>query len=349
MGTYNSYYPYVGIWACGLVLTALLCPLVHSLAMRMGVMDHPDARKVHRDPIPRWGGIAIFVSFYFTLGIALLFSMEDAVPPVARFTGGIVGAVSGAGNQLASDLASRNALLGILFGGCLMALLGMLDDILQLPARAKLVGQILIAVVFWHFGVSIGFLSQPSSGIVFLPWWMVLGLTVFWIVGLTNAVNLLDGLDGLLSGVAGISAAFLCVVSIMKGQAMVAVMLAALSGSALGFLRYNFNPARMFMGDTGSLFLGAMFSSLSIMGALKIPTTVALLIPVFIMGLPIMDTAWAIIRRAASRRPIFAPDKEHLHHRLLGLGLSQKQVVAVIWMFNAMLGIVGVILAYSVH
>jgi len=345
----STYLPYLGVWLLGLLLTALLCPLVYSLAVRMGVMDVPDERKVHRDPIPRWGGVAIILSFYFTLAVALLFSLGDAVSPVVRFAGGIIGAVSGAGDQLPSDLAARNMLLGIFMGGTMMALLGMIDDVVSLPPKAKLAGQLVVAAVFVHFGVRIGFLTHPTSGIFFLPTWVTIGITVFWIVGLTNAINLLDGLDGLLAGVSGISAAFLCVVSIMKGQMLVAMMLAALSGSALGFLRYNFNPARMFMGDTGSLFLGVMFASLSIMGALKLPTTVAFLIPVLIMGLPVLDTTMAIIRRAARKRPIFAPDKEHLHHQLLGLGLSQRQVVAVIWMFSGLLGLVGVILAYSVR
>jgi len=349
LGSHSSFLPYIGCWASGLVLTALLCPLVHRLATRMGVIDHPDHRKVHREPIARWGGLAIYLSFFFTLGMALWFSLGEAVSPVARFTGGIIGAVSGSGDQLSSDLAARGNLVGIFLGGSLMLILGMLDDLLTLSAKIKLVGQIAIASMFVNYGISIGFLSHPSSGIVFLPDWFAGFLTVFWIVGLTNAINLLDGLDGLLAGVSGISAAFLCVVSIMKGQMLVAIMLATLSGSALGFLRYNYNPARMFMGDTGSLFLGVMFASLSIMGALKLSTTVAFMIPVLIMGLPILDTSWAIIRRAARRKPIFAADKEHLHHRLLGLGLSQKQVVAVIWMFNVMLGVVGVILAYSVH
>ena len=345
----STYIPYLGVWLCGMVLTALLCPLVYRLAMTMGVMDLPDERKVHRDPIPRWGGIAIGLSFYFTVGIALLLSLGDSEASVARYAGGIVGAMSGATDTLSSDLASRKALLGLLFGGTLMMLLGMFDDMTGMPAKGKLAGQIVISSVLVHFGVQIGFLSHPSSGILFLPTWLMYALTVFWLVGLTNAINLLDGLDGLLSGVSGISAAFLCVVSIMKGQVMVALLLAALSGSAIGFLRYNFNPARMFMGDTGSLFLGLMFASLSIMGALKIPTTVAFVIPVLVMGLPILDTSWAIIRRAANRRPIFQPDKEHLHHRLLGLGLSQKQVVMVIWMLNLVLGTLGLIVACNVQ
>jgi UDP-GlcNAc:undecaprenyl-phosphate/decaprenyl-phosphate GlcNAc-1-phosphate transferase len=345
----GAYLPYLGIWLCGLVLTALLCPAVYTLALRMGVMDVPDERKVHRDPIPRWGGIAIGISFFVTVGGALLFSLGDADAVAARFAGGVVGAVSGASDILSGDLASRKALLGLLFGGSLMLILGMLDDMTGMPAKVKLLGQIAISSIMVAFGVQIGFLSHPSSGIVFLPSWAMYGLTVFWLVGLTNAINLLDGLDGLLSGVSGISAAFLCIVSIMKGQVLVAIMLAALSGSAFGFLRYNFNPARMFMGDTGSLFLGLMFASLSIMGALKIPTTVAFLIPVLVMGLPILDTSWAIIRRAAKRRPIFSPDKEHLHHRLLGLGLSQRQVVMVIWMFNLVLGMLGLIVACNVQ
>jgi len=338
--------PYIGIWLCGLVLTAGVSPLVLRLAVRAGVMDQPDARKVHSTPIPRWGGLAIYLSFYFTLGVALTFALGAAVSPVARFAGGIVGAVSAAGDQMPSDYAARDALLGLFIGGTLMLILGMLDDRWSLPARVKLAGQIVVALIVTHFGIEIGFISHPTSGVMFLPGWLALGLTVFWLVGLTNAINLLDGLDGLLAGVSGISAAFLCAVSVMKGQMLVAIMLAALSGAALGFLRYNFNPARMFMGDAGSLFLGMMFASLSIMGALKLPTTVAFLIPVFVMGLPILDTSWAIVRRAARRRPIFQPDREHLHHRLLNMGLSQRQVVAVIWVFSAVLGMAGVILAY---
>lgn len=345
----SLYAPYIVVWLIGVVLTALLCPVAYRLATRMGVLDQPDARKVHSDPIPRWGGVAIFMSFYLTVGIALWFSMGGSVTPVARFVGGVTGALSGAGDQLPSDQSARSMLIGLLLGGSLMVLLGMIDDVLGLPAKIKLLGQIVVAGVFVYFGIQISFLSHFQHGVVYLPDWTARALTVFWIIGLTNAINLLDGLDGLLAGVSGISAAFLCVVSLMKGQVMVALMLAALSGSALGFLRYNFNPARMFMGDTGSLFLGCMFACLSIMGALKLSATLALLVPIFIMGLPIADTAWAIIRRAANRRPIFQADKEHLHHRLLGLGLSQRQVVAVIWMINGMLGLLGVILAYTVR
>ncbi|NDD27915.1 MAG: undecaprenyl/decaprenyl-phosphate alpha-N-acetylglucosaminyl 1-phosphate transferase [Proteobacteria bacterium] len=345
----SSYLPYIAVWLTGLVITALLCPLVYRLATRMGVIDLPDARKVHSDPIPRWGGVAIALSFYFTTGFALWWSLGESVSPVARFVGGVTGALSGAGDQLPSDLAARSTLFGLLCGGALMVLLGMVDDVLALPAKAKLAGQIVIACVFVYFGIQISFFSHLQHGIVYLPEWAARVITVIWIIGLTNAVNLLDGLDGLLSGVSGISAAFLCVVSLMKGQVLVALLLAALSGSAFGFLRYNFNPARMFMGDTGSLFLGSMFACLSIMGALKISATLALLVPVFIMGLPIADTAWAIIRRAANGRPIFQADKEHLHHRLLSLGLSQRQAVAVIWMVNGMLGLLGVILAYTVR
>ena len=345
----STYLPYLAVWVGALLLSALLCPLVYRLATRVGVLDQPDARKVHTTPVPRWGGVSIFLGFYFAVGVALWFSLGEAVSPVARFVGGVTGALSAAGDQLPSDQAARSAMVGLLLGGTLMVLLGMLDDLLALPARVKLLGQFLIAWVFVYFGIEIKFVGQFRYGIVYLPNWLSYSLTIFWIIGLTNAINLLDGLDGLLSGVSGISAGFLCVVSLMKGQVLVALMLAALSGSAFGFLRYNFNPARMFMGDTGSLFLGCMFACLSIMGALKLSATLAFLIPVSIMGLPILDTTWAIIRRAATRRPIFQADKGHLHHRLLGLGLTQRQVVAVIWVLNGMLGVVGVILACSVH
>jgi len=173
-------------------------------------------------------------------------------------------------------------------------------------------------------------------------------LTLFWIVGITNALNLLDGLDGLLAGVALTTALVFLGVSLLKGQVVVALVMATLAGCALGFLRYNFNPAQIFMGDTGSLFFGVMFAGWSVVGLLKSTATLALIVPVCLMGVPILDTSMAIVRRSLSGRPIFQPDKEHLHHRLLGLGLTQRQVVAVIYFINILFGLAGLVLALAV-
>jgi len=164
-----------------------------------------------------------------------------------------------------------------------------------------------------------------------------------------NAINLLDGLDGLLAGVSTISATIFFIVAMMKGQILVAILMAALAGATLGFLRYNFNPAQLFMGDTGSLFLGILFACLSVMGALKGTTTVALFVPVFIMGLPILDTLWAIVRRALKKQPIFKADKGHIHHRLMNLGLTQRQAVLIIYAINICFGLVGLALCHCIR
>ena len=169
---------------------------------------------------------------------------------------------------------------------------------------------------------------------------------MFWLVGITNAINLLDGLDGLLAGVAAISSALFFLISLAQGQYLVALLLAAMCGSTLGFLRDNFNPARIFMGDTGSLFIGMLFASLSIMGSLKTNTTVAVLVTAFVMALPILDTSMAIVRRLLKGQHIFAADKEHLHHKLLRRGLSQRQAVLLIYAVNGLLGLTGLYFAF---
>ncbi|MHB2019720.1 MAG: MraY family glycosyltransferase [Candidatus Xenobia bacterium] len=342
------YFPYALVFALSLTLTMALTPLAKRLAVRYGAMDQPDPRKVHAVPIPRWGGIAIYLSFYISLAIILLFFLElDTAGSLSHFAGGLAGAADAIsiGFQKASE--ARTNLLGLVLGGSMMVLLGMVDDRVTLPAKIKLLGQIAVAGVLVACGISIGYIRDPFhvDTVYFPPAVTVLG-TIFWIVGITNAVNLLDGLDGLLAGVASISAAIFFVVSLTQGQYLVALMLAALCGSALGFLRDNFNPARIFMGDTGSLLIGMLFASLSIMGSLKTNTTVAILVTACVMGLPILDTSMAIVRRFLRGRPIFSPDKEHLHHKLLGSGLTQRQTVLLIYVLNGALGAAGLWMAW---
>jgi UDP-GlcNAc:undecaprenyl-phosphate/decaprenyl-phosphate GlcNAc-1-phosphate transferase len=307
------------------LITALfLTPKVEEVAVKFNAMDKPDARKVHSKLMPRWGGLAIAMAAI--LSILLCFRIFEQA-------------------QLLLDIKTQKNLLGLFLGGGLMVIVGMIDDKFNLSAKYKLLGQILIALVVMKFGIAITFLTLPFIGFVYLPGWLSVLLTILWIVGMTNAINLLDGLDGLLAGVATIFALLFFAVSLLTGQIAVAITMIAIAGACVGFLRYNFNPARIFMGDTGSLFLGLMFACLSIIGAFKVTTTAAMIIPVVIMGLPIFDTSFAIVRRFAHGKPIFSPDKEHVHHQLLARGLSVRQTVLLIYLICCTLGVAGLSVA----
>jgi UDP-GlcNAc:undecaprenyl-phosphate/decaprenyl-phosphate GlcNAc-1-phosphate transferase len=312
----------------GLGTALFLTPKVEKLAFRYNAMDKPDARKVHSKLMPRWGGLAIAMATM--LAILFCFQFFDRA-------------------QLLLDARTQKNILGLFVGGGLMVIVGMIDDKFGMKAKVKLLSQIVIALVLMRFDIAVTFLTLPFVGFIYLPTWLSYVITIIWIVGMTNAINLLDGLDGLLAGVATIFALLFFVVSILTGQVAVAITMVAIAGACLGFLRYNFNPARIFMGDTGSLFLGVTFASLSIMGAFKVTTTAAMLIPVVIMGLPIFDTSFAIIRRFAHGKPIFSPDKEHVHHQLLARGLSVRQTVLLIYLICCTLGVAGLSVALFWH
>lgn len=317
--------PYVWAFGLGFVLTLALTPAVQAMARRAGAMDKPDPRKVHKVPIPLWGGLGVFLACVGAMALVLW--------------------------PLRESLTERmlNHLLGMLIGGSMIVAVGMVDDRFGMKATVKLALQILVACIMISFGIRIDYLSIPFHGLIFLEPWQAFGLTMFWIVGITNAINLLDGLDGLLSGVSLISAVIFAVVASASGQGqwVTVLVMATLAGCALGFLRYNFNPAQIFLGDTGSLFFGLMFAGFSVIGTLKVTAAFALAIPVCILAVPILDTSFAIVRRSLARRPIFQPDKGHLHHRLLGLGLSQRQAVMWIYFINILFGLAGLAIAYA--
>ncbi len=320
------YLIFAGVFIAALLISFFLTPLVIKIAAAKGFVDRPNERKMHKVPIPYGGGIAMFIAFIASA------SLGFAVMWIYR-----------------SEASMREILLFTAFcaGSFLAFVIGLIDDIISMPAKVKLLCQIVAVSIVMAFGVSVTFVTNPfGEGLIYFPVFVTIPLTIFWIVGIMNAVNLLDGLDGLLGGVSVISALVFFIVSCMKGQILVACMMAAIAGSALGFLKYNFNPAKIFMGDTGSLFLGMVFAIASVVGGLKTTTTVAFLIPFLIMGFPIIDTAWAIIRRASSRQPIFKPDKGHIHHRLLGLGLTQKQAVCIIYAINLCLGLIAIAICY---
>lgn len=309
--------------------TDILIPWVVRLAYKIGKVDTPDARKVHTIPIPRLGGVAIFAGFF----IGLL-ALEWLVP-----------------GEL---FALEGPLRGVLVGGALMFLVGIVDDLKPLNAKVKFGLQILAALAAYYYGVRIEFVSNPwASGLYFLPGIVPAALTVFYLVGITNTINLIDGLDGLAGGVSLIAAGTIGIIALQTNQPIAGLLALALAGATIGFLRYNFNPAKIFMGDGGALFLGFTLASISIMGVLKLVAAVAFALPLLILGVPIMDTAFAILRRAWNRKPIFSPDRGHLHHRLLDAGLTQRRAVLVIYgiclaLAGTALGLAGVQGGYPV-
>ncbi len=301
---------YLVSFTIALLVAYFLTPHVRKIAVQAGAMDAPDARKVHTQPIPRMGGLAIYAGFVLAVFGSLYVTHEIA---------------------------------GLLLGGTLILAVGIIDDLYQLPAKAKLFGQILAASVLVIFDIRIEWLTNPFGEMIYVDFFSI-PLTIFWVVGLTNTLNLIDGLDGLAAGVSVIASITICLVAIQQAFPLVAIMTAALAGSALGFMRYNFNPATIFMGDTGSMFLGYMLAAISVLGTVKSAATIALFVPIVALGLPIMDTTFAIIRRYANGRPIFKPDKGHLHHRLLAMGLTQKQAVLLMYVISGCLGLSAIAL-----
>ncbi|MGB9662808.1 MAG: MraY family glycosyltransferase [Moorellaceae bacterium] len=285
-------------------LSLLLTPVLKWVAPRIGALDRPDPRKIHSAPMPRLGGVAIFIGF------------------VAAF---LVAGIT--------DPAYR----GMLWGASLVTAVGLLDDIKGLSPRRKLAGQVSAALIVTVLGVRVEFLTNPFNGLLFLGK-LAIPVTLLWLVGVTNALNLVDGLDGLAAGTAIIAALTMAVVAWLQGEIWVAFLALALAASALGFLPYNFYPASIFMGDSGSMFLGFTLASLAVLGLTKSATVISLFVPVVILGIPILDTLFAIVRRFLNHRPIFQPDKGHLHHCLMAQGFSQRQAVLAIYLVNLCLG-----------
>ncbi len=314
---------YFWAFAIALIVTLLATPAVILLARKTGAMDAPNARKVHKKPIPRIGGLAIYTGFIAAIiFVAFKFGLD--------------------GEQL-------NETIGLAVSGSLIVALGLLDDYKNLPAKLKLLGQIgAAAVLVLVFDVRIDFVTDPFGDYFYfdnlpIPH-LAIFVTMFWLVGLTNTVNLIDGLDGLAAGVASIASFTIMLIALEQNFILVAVLTAALAGAAVGFLKYNFNPAEIFMGDTGSMFLGFMLAGISVTGAVKSVATIALVVPIFALGLPILDTTFAIVRRVRGGVPIFKPDKGHLHHRLLSVGFTQRQAVLLMYVISALFGLSAIAL-----
>ena len=301
---------YVWAFVIALIVTYICTPLVRTLAVKIGAIDAPDARKVHQVSIPRLGGLAIYIGYM----VSLLYSVKDI-----------------------------SSVKGLIIGSVILVAVGIWDDVKQIGPKTKLLGQIVAALMLPIFDNAIHFISIGDH-MLYLEY-LSIPLTVFWIVGFTNIVNLIDGLDGLAAGISLIACIAICIVTLQMGQVDLACITLALAGAACGFLRYNFNPAKIFMGDTGSMLLGYTMAAISVMGSVKTAATVGLVVPVIVLGLPILDTLFAIVRRRINGRPVFQPDKGHLHHRLLAMGLTQKQAVLLMYAITAVLGCVSIVAA----
>lgn len=306
-------------------VSAVLTPIVRDAANRRGWLDQASSsRKIHGTPIPRVGGLAIVAAFYVPL-VALYFVRSDVG---GRFW------------------AHPTQALGLLGGGLVIALLGIVDDLRGANARAKFLVQFAVAAAMYAVGYRIDVIATPLGVEVPLGW-LALPFTMVWIAGVINAVNLIDGLDGLAGGVALIAIAGTCAVASGGSTPLMLLFAATLAGAVLGFLFYNFNPASIFMGDTGSMFLGFVLATTAIRTNQQHSTAIALVVPVVALGLPIADTLLAMARRAARGAPLFSADRGHIHHRLLDLGLSHRQTVLVLYGVSILLGAAALALAYA--
>jgi len=289
-----------------------LTPQVKRLAFRVKAIDRPGPRKVHQKVMPRLGGVAIYAGFV----CAVMLAMPLNLP-----------------------------LIGLLTGLTIILLVGIIDDIKTISPVLKLAGQIAAAGCAVGFGVTVDFVNNPFNGNIMPLGWISVPFTILWIVGVTNALNLIDGLDGLASGVAGIAALTMTAVALTQwkvfgaaGQQEIIMLTLILAVVVFSFLRFNFYPAQIFLGDSGAMLLGFAISSMAVISLTKSVTTISVLLPVVILGIPIIDTASAIVRRCFKRRPIFQADKEHLHHQLLARGLSHRQAVLVMYGVSIVLG-----------
>jgi UDP-GlcNAc:undecaprenyl-phosphate GlcNAc-1-phosphate transferase len=326
------------VFLLALATTYLLTPWVRRLAIRAGALDIPDARRVHTEPIPRWGGLAIYIGVAVGMlaGLARLYLLA---PSDSVFLGRAL------------------QFLGLLLVGTGVLVVGMLDDRKQFSALVQMGALLLAGLVVQLFGVQIEGFAAPIGGKFSEARWIPLGawaipITALWIFVVSKTMDTIDGLDGLAAGVSAIAAFTLALMALQAADLLdqpypnwlIAITAAAIAGAAGGFLRYNFNPARIFMGTGGAQFLGFMLGGLSVIGAFKTATAFAILIPVLVFGLPFLDAALAVVRRLLSGQPIHKPDKKHIHHQLLERGLNQRQTVLILYGIAAAMAVVALIL-----
>jgi UDP-GlcNAc:undecaprenyl-phosphate GlcNAc-1-phosphate transferase len=327
-------YLYAAAFVIATIVALSVTPFVKRLALKLGMLDLVDDRRMHADPKPRIGGLAVYLGFavalFATVGLGL--------------TGPALFSDPHDGHQYV--LVFRR-FLGLFFGGTLILLVGMWDDVMTMRPRNKFIAQIAVASISMLYGFRVDGIQLP-----FAPDWTdfplaaEIPITLFWYLGMMNAINFLDGLDGLLAGVTAISGFFLFIIAVIHGHTLAALLLCALIGGAVGFLPYNFNPSKIILGDTGSLFIGYILATVSIIVTAKGAVLVSLAVPLLVLALPVLDTAAAIVRRAASGKSIAEADRGHFHHLLVfRFGLNVRQAVILIYAVSIVLGVAAFILS----
>jgi len=311
------YHLYIWVFVNALFLSYISTNLILRLAIRIQFVDYPDERKIHQEPMPYMGGVAVILSVIISMSTIFVFEKD-----------------------LMNDYIQLS--FGILMGTIIILVVGLIDDLRGSTAKIKFLTQIGASWIVFLFGVRIDFIGIPLTDYtvnfpVYISWFF----TVLWIVGITNAINLIDGLDGLAAGITAISAFTLFVSSIVKGDVFLALLMISLVGAIFGFLKYNFNPAKIFLGDAGSLAFGFILGIVSVMNFNKSVTMISLMIPLTALAIPIIDTMGAIVRRFRLKENIFKADKKHIHHRLLDIGLTHKQVVLLLYFISLDLSIAG--------
>jgi len=311
-------------FALALACSAILTPLVRHLSYRLGLYDPPNERKIHDQAIPRTGGVAMTLAFLVPIvGIALT--------------------TADVGRQVYENI---NFVVGIVVGGVAIMLVGLADDLKGLGAKKKLLLQIVVASFAFAMGFRIESVSLPFGGGLEMGFFSYF-VTMLWIVGIVNALNLIDGLDGLAAGIGFLVLLFNFALGFANDSIFVCLIAASLAGAIVGFLFYNFNPASIFMGDAGSMFIGYILALGAINSGQKSSTTVALITPIVAMGVPIMDTLFSMVRRFLERRPIFSPDRGHIHHRLLAMGLNHRRVVLLLYLFSIVLVLIAALVQFG--
>ena len=307
---------YIAAFASAFAITLVTTPLAKKISIKVGAIDYPKDRGVHKKPMPRMGGIAIVLGFMVT--VLVLYRFEAAMD-VKQFSGFIVGA-------------------------SIIVILGVMDDIKNLSAKLKFSVQIVAALIVIFSGTRIDVVLWPVTAYLQV---FSIPITLIWIVGVTNAVNLIDGLDGLAAGVSSIAALCLMVLCFITGTSTAVMLTAALAGACMGFLPRNFNPAEIFMGDSGSTFLGFVLGVSSILGVFKGYAILALVVSMLCLGLPVFDTIFAMLRRIAKNKPIMEADRGHLHHRLIDRGFTQKQAVLILYGISLLCGLLAIFISFK--
>ena len=313
---YARMLPYLFLFFAALIASLILTPAARKMALRLNILDHPDEeRKAHSEPMSLLGGIAIYLAFLFATGLTLKFGFFY-------------------------ELANLSLQIkGILWGSVIIVALGLWDDTKGSSAGIKFAGQILAAFIIYQCGIGFERITFPFGKNSIELGALSFMATAFWVCLLCNAINLTDGMDGLAGGTVAIASIFLFIIGFKQQHYLTSLFAVILAGSCLGFLKYNFPPARIYMGDTGSMFLGFILAAISLVGSRKTTVGITLLAPIILVLIPLFDTFWAIIRRWIGKKPIFQGDNHHFHHRLGGLGFPKKTIVLGYYLFSSLLGI----------